>query len=440
MISKSFRSSIVVLSVTIALLAANNLSANTVTNKNKPGNLVPARDIAYASQEAPVWKLTWDKAREMSRKGNYDKALANFTVLLNNKPNLDEARWEYISVLLHLERWYQAEKHLNLLLAKGLGNTHYLFAQAKIALYTENPKKAEQLYRQLLALFPAGQNHIIALDGLSDALNRQGKHQLALPIVEQLLLQMPGKATYTRRAFLLYVDLALFNKANELLPLVQGVYPADSEVLKGGAQIAEQRGDHEKAARCWQEVIALTPHDKDANSALVHYYHNQGNLSMELVHLERLMRLADQDISLAKRKAEIFLEKGRADRALELCDSLTTSYPDDQSLDRLRRTSLVALATDLLVLVENSGSKLLWEDLLEVTYYRVEVYKIMADFLRAKGELSELADILLLIAKEVPESDPVWQELKGLLITQGRGKEFAALHKRVRKGSLQSFN
>ena len=433
MISKSFGKSFVLLPVTVCLLATNSLSAHTVTTRNKNENLVPARDIAYASQEAPVWKLTWDKAREMSRNRNYDKALTNFTVLLSNKPNLDEARWEYISVLLHLERWYQAEKQLNILLAKGQKKKQYLFAQAKIALHTDNQQKAEQLYRQLLTLYPSGHNNITALDGLSSALIGQGKHALALPLVERLMFQMPGSLVYARRAALLYVHIGRFDKAGKLLPQVYEAYSTDKEVLRGCAQAAEQRGDQEVASCFWQELIAVKPYDRAANSALSNYYRLQGNLSMELIHLERLISISDQDISLSKRLAEIFLEKGRADRALEICDSLTVTFPNDQSLLRLRRKALVALATDLLVLVENSGSKLLWEDLLEVTSYRVEVYKIMADFLRAKGELSELADILLLIAKDVPENDPVWLELKGLLVMQGRGKELAALHKNLRQ-------
>ncbi|MBM9511628.1 lipopolysaccharide assembly protein LapB [Desulfogranum marinum] len=440
MINKTFWKSAVLLPVAAALLTGNNLSAKAMTSGNKINNLVPARDISYASEEVPVWKLTWDKAREMSRNGNYQKALANFAVLLNNKPNLDEARWEYISVLLHLEKWYQAEKQLNLLLAKGQKNTQYLFAQAKIALHTDNQQKAEQLYRRLLTLFPAGQNNIKALDGLSRALIEQGKHQSALPVVEKLMAKRPDNQVYIRRAALLYVQVKSYDKADKLLSLVYEAYPTDAEVIKGCAQVAGQQGDEEKAARFWQELIAVKPYDNAANSALVSYYQLQGNLSMELIHLERLLQTSDQDISLSKRKAEIFLKKGRADRALEICDSLTATYPDDQSLLRLRRSSLVALATDLLALVENSGSKLLWEDLLKVTYYRVEVYKIMADFLREKGELNELADILLLIAKEVPESDPVWQELEGLLKTQGRGKEFAALHKKLQQSGGQSFN
>lgn len=440
MISKSFGQRLVLFPVTVALLTGNSLSVNAVTSGDEAENLVPARDIAYASLDVPVWKLTWDKAREMSRNGDYDKALANFTVLLDNKPNLDEARWEYISVLLHMEKWYQAEKQLHILLAKRHKKTQYLFAQAKIALHTDNQQQAEQLYRQLLTQFPMGQENITALDGLSNSLIEQGKHQLALPLVEQLMVQLPGNTIYTRRAALLYVHLKHFDRAGELLPQVYGVYPTDSEVLKGCAQEAEQSGNQEKAARFWQELIAVDPNDEAANFALVSYYRLQGSLSMELIHLERLMSITDQDISLAKRQAEIFLDKGRADRALEICDSLMPTYPKNQSLLQLRQTSLFALASDLLVLVENSGSKLLWEDLLEVTYYRVEVYKIMANFLREKGELSELADILLLIAKEVPKSDPVWQELEGLLIAQGRGKELAALHKKLQLDGSQGIN
>lgn len=432
---KAFLVSLVTLAVAVPpCLSQNNELGKAVTP------LVPERDIQYASQEPPVWKVTWDQAREMSRNGRYAEAINAFSILLEHKPNLNEARWEYISILLHLKKWGKAEKELNILLAKGQENRAYDFAQAKIALHTDDFSRAEKIYHGLLTTTLNQQETLAVADGLSQALLGQGKTKQALPWVEQLLILQPENRHFQRRAMLLYSDEGNLLKGYALVQGVVETYPDDPEVLESSAKLAERNDDRETAATYWQKLVAVEPGNPAGNLALVNYYMSKGNLAMELVHLERLKKSINLDPELSKRRIELYLANGRADKALELCDALLTAFPDDTAVLVRKQESLQALAKNLLALVENSRSQLLWEDLSGLTHYRVEVYKIMADMLRRRGNISALTDLLIIIAKEVPETDPVWKELAQLLTSQGRMQELAALQQGSRFVEEKQYN
>jgi len=432
---RTFLASIVTLAVSVPPCMSQD---NAILKGAQP--LVPERDIQYASQEPPVWKVTWDQAREMSRSGRYVDATDAFSILLENKPNLNEARWEYISILLHLNEWIKAEKELNILLAKGQENRAYDFALAKIALHTDEYSRAEQIYHSLLTTTLDQRETLAVADGLSQALLGQGKNKQALPWIEQLLILQPDNLQFQRRAMLLYTDEGNFLKGYGLVQAVVQAYPDDPEVLESSARLAEGSGDLEAAATYWQQLVAIEPDNPTGNLALINYYMNKGNLAMELVHLERLKKSINLDPALSKRRIELYLANGRADKALELCDALLTVFPDDVTVLARKQESLQTLAANLLALVENSGSQLLWEDLSDLTHYRVEVYKIMADMLRERGEVTALTDLLIIIAKEVPETDPVWKELTQLLTRQGRTQELAALQQSSRLADEKQYN
>jgi len=432
---RTFLASIVTLAVSVPPCMSQD---NAILKGAQP--LVPERDIQYASQEPPVWKVTWDQAREMSRSGRYVDATDAFSILLENKPNLNEARWEYISILLHLNEWIKAEKELNILLAKGQENRAYDFALAKIALHTDEYSRAEQIYHSLLTTTLDQRETLAVADGLSQALLGQGKNKQALPWIEQLLILQPDNLQFQRRAMLLYTDEGNFLKGYGMVQAVVQAYPDDPEVLESSARLAEGSGELEAAATYWQQLIAIEPDNPSGNLALINYYMNKGNLAMELVHLERLKKSINLDPELSKRRIELYLANGRADKALELCDALLTVFPDDATVLARKQESLQTLAKNLLALVENSGSQLLWEDLSDLTDYRVEVYKIMADMLRKRGEVSALTDLLIIIAKEVPETDPVWKELTQLLTRQGRTQELAALQQSSRLAEEKQYN
>jgi len=95
---------------------------------------VPARNIKYDESLSPDWKMTWDLARRLYQEKKYKEALVQYEILLGRKENVCEARWEYTSILLLLERWEQACEQLDQLLTVEPENKKYLFAQGNASL------------------------------------------------------------------------------------------------------------------------------------------------------------------------------------------------------------------------------------------------------------------------------------------------------------------
>lgn len=403
------------------------LAAELIDAARQQEALVPHRDIAYATSEVPKWKAVWDTARELSRSHKFKEALSQFTTLLENKPNLDEARWEYTSILLHLERWGEAETQLDILQAEGRENPAYTFARAEIALHTDNLTSAVKLYSKLYVQFTGDDQGVKALDGLTQALIAQGKSDIALPLVEQLLLRRPNEITIKRRAALV---MAKVGKVKQAALIFADIYPdsrQDVEVLNAYSAVLTKRGKSDQAASILQEIYSLTPEDPKVNRILADYYRDQGNAAMELRHLEPLVGTAMQP-RLIKRVISLNLSLGRIDKALQICNANRKQIAENKPLDLLYRQVLASLARDLLALVENNGAEMLWKDLQSVTNDRLEVFINMASILRKQGKVNELADVLLVVASEISANDPLRHELETLLISQGRIDELVGLN------------
>lgn len=55
---------------------------------------VPEREIIVSEiHQKPEWMLLWDKARNSVRAGEFSRAAAFYTELLQRKPHIEEANW-----------------------------------------------------------------------------------------------------------------------------------------------------------------------------------------------------------------------------------------------------------------------------------------------------------------------------------------------------------
>jgi tetratricopeptide (TPR) repeat protein len=141
--------------------------------------------ITQDTRWAPPWKNTWDQARKLFRQKQYDQALDQYQQLLEEKNNLDQARWEYISVLMQQKQWQEAENELSLLLSLYPQRTEYRLAQAEIALgrceFSTAAELFDGLYRQQNhgktssngKFFRILSGYITALEGLNQPLSEE---------------------------------------------------------------------------------------------------------------------------------------------------------------------------------------------------------------------------------------------------------------------------
>lgn len=410
------------LPVAITVVPQTSHAATTVSS-GKEIALVPDRDIFYESDPNVGWKVIWDKGRAFSRQGRYDLALAEYSRLLTEKPMLDEARWEYGTILFHTGRLNEAAVQFNELVRHNPDSGKYLLAQAKIAYKTGDLKRAQRKYGQIYVQSPTGMEAIEALSGLIDALDAQGKDSVLLPLMEQLLLRTPDDRSLQKRIALLALDRDQKERAIELLEKLYREDASDLSLLKELARAHERLRNFDKACLFWQELAEKVPGDLEVHTALVSYYRKRGDVANEIYHLERLLQRNPSDHEKLLLIADLYLENGRTNLAVDYYSLYLDLFPEDSEALRKNEIALNTFALDLLDLVENSEARRLWQDLDKVTANRRAVYQQMAEILRNNKKYSELADVLLVIAEDDPEDAAIHDELTMLLESQGRLQE-----------------
>jgi TorA maturation chaperone TorD len=105
---------------------------------------------------------------------------------------------------------------------------------------------------------------------------------------------------------------------------------------------------------------------------------------------------------------------------------LLSLQPGNKVIEQLKQQALHKFAGKLLVLVENNGPGMLWQDLVQVTTDHAGVYLAMADMLREQGKRDKLIEVLLVIHHEIPGDAGIRNELATLLKEQGRDNILAS--------------
>jgi len=388
---------------------------------------VPDHEIKYEDEFSPDWKVNWDRARQLYRENKYREALVQYELLLAQKENIDEARWEYTSILLHLERWQKAKYELERLISSESNNRNYLFALAQVYLKTGKVDKSVKLYGQLYEQASVDPEAVRALEGLTSALERQADNEALLPLLEQLIVRKPGDIGLQKKLALLAMEMRKFDKAEKTLHKLEQDDPDDVYVLQCLAELYEQKGKMDQAAVYWQKLISVDPENSDAHERLQHYYCDRNNWQMSLKHVEKLLKIQPHKFDLLETAAELNLKTGRIDKALEYYDYLLVIKPGNKGILQKKKETQQILAADLLALVENEGSQQLWQDLVKVTSDRPGVYREIAFLLRKKQKNDELIEVLVLICQEDPDDIQTLTELKELLKEKGRSRELTVL-------------
>ncbi len=389
-----------------------------------------AHFISFQDEPAPKWKKTWDQARELAAEQNYVQARIQYELLLTQKDNIDQARWEYVSVLMCLQQWQKAQVEIVGLLSHDPNRPEYQLAVAEIALgsrdYSDAVALFAPLYEQQCRITNCPADKIRILSGYIDSLDGLGRFSALIPLMEQLVALQPKNYALQKR----FAEICLKNNQPEralvLLRQLQQAIPSDYVVFQKLAQLYDAQGNVEAAATCRQQVVGLDPGNVDAHEQLIRYYRLRGNAAMELKHTQAVLAAGKKTKDLLELAARLNIVLHRPDRALEYYNLLLAQDTGNTRIKRQKDAVLHALAAQLLTLIENSGSTMLWQDLVQVTEDRIGVYRALADILRLQGRRKELIEVLLVIRHEVPYDPNVRQELDMLFKQQGRGRILAA--------------
>jgi tetratricopeptide (TPR) repeat protein len=395
-----------------------------------PALTVPDREIRYEDTLSPDWKENWDRARALYREKKFREALVQYEFLLAEKENIDEARWEYTMLLLHLERWQAADEQLEKLTESQPDNRDYRLARARVYVAVGKLDPAIQAYEQLYSSAPDETEIVPVLEGLVMALKLQKRDAEVIPYLERLIVLQPDNTGWQVELAALAIEQGQLDKAeNVLAGLEQGTL--DDILFRLQALLQEKQGNSDAAAGYWQQLVSIDPDNIEAHTQLYRYYRDRRAWTMSLKHVEVLLKKAPHDTGLLEAAAELNIRLGRVDRALEYYEYILVVQPANRNILQKKRHAQKQFAKDLVVLVENDGSQQLWQDLIKVTADRPGVYREIAGILREKGKFDELIEVLTLIVVENPDDEKTLKELAVLLEERGRDMELRNLLDRI---------
>ncbi len=393
----------------------------------------PDREIRYEETLSPDWKNNWDLARELYRQQKFREALVQYEFLLAEKENIDEARWEYVTLLLHLERWRQAGEQLEKLIGNEPDKRDYRLAIARVQFETGKFESALRIYEHLYQSAPDDSSSVPVLKGLIRTLKEKQRDAEIIPYLEQLITYEPDEPELQLELATIAIEQGLLPKANKTLAHLEYSRPDDSAVLFLYAQLHEKLGNTDAAAGYWQQLVSSNHDNMEAHYQLHRYYQDKENWAMSLKHVEIMLKITPSDPALLEAAAELNLRMDRIDKALEYYDYTLVIQPTNKIILQKKKEAQLKLAEDLVVLVENNGSHQLWQDLVNVTSDRPGVYRQIANLLRLKGENEELIEVLTLICLEDPHDDKTLNELTVMLKNRGRNDELIALLDNLQK-------
>lgn len=393
----------------------------------KEKELVPGDQVHYEESLSPDWKVNWDLARSLYREKKYPEALVQYEILLSQKENIDEARWEYASLLMHLERWEKAKTALEKLLAVEPESIRYRMALARVYVQLGNLENAVAVYEKLLELPELQEGKIEMLENLASIYRSQGKKEAALRMLEQLRTLRPDDNDLLLEQALLELELNNIDRARDLCSLLEQYRPRDIQLLTLQAALEERTNNAEKAAEYWEKITMLDPGSLEAHRRLYSYYRARGNWVKSFSHLEPLIKATPGDAELLTAAAELNMQLDRIDRALKYYEYALAIEPTSQHIIAGKKQAQQTLAKDLLPLVENEEGERIWQDLAKVAPDWVGIYREIASLLRSKGNTDKLIEILILLYRNEPGDQQTYQELMTLLEQKGRLDELSAL-------------
>ncbi len=207
---------------------------------------VPAHPIIYQDKRAPEWKENWDQARKLYQQKKYDRARLQYELLLARKDTIEQARWEYVTILMQLKLWQKADNELSVLFAQAPNRPEFLLARAEIALASHDFAAAAdcyaRLYEQQRSVAACKEDRVRILSGYISALEGEGKIEELLPLLEELVVLKPADFALCKKTAAIAMAGSNPEKALQILTVLEKKNSDDYEVLQGIARIQAALG------------------------------------------------------------------------------------------------------------------------------------------------------------------------------------------------------
>lgn len=450
---------------------------------------VPEHRIAVTGT-LPSWLSNWQEARLLHRQQEYDSARKLYKVLLENKKDLAQARWELVITLLSVNDFESAAEQLEILLEDDPERLEYLRGLGYVMHMTGHNERSAGLFERVLKIDPENR---LSQVGLSLALLETNKLDLALPYLEKLSFSLQENIPLRHYLASAFFDNGMADKARPLVvQLTEGDNPPIA-TLQLAAEVHESLGLVNLAADYHQQILLRKPADGASHTWLASYYEESGRCDEALQHLQFLLQKNTQQANLLLRTGSCYQKINQTANAVIYLEKYLAIKPDDMdvirqlvnlhatlghgadtlaaldryfqveadpSVDNLIQAAriydaagryadaipiyrrllqltpddpdlLTVLAQDLLAIGADEGALKIWNKLASISPGNKEIYRSLADLLTKLGRQDELLDVLPKLHKLDPEDDRVTLQLASALFAVGEDRQGEAVFQTV---------
>ena len=302
------------------------LGIDTCIAAPEPLTIVPSRQVEQVQKVVPDWKRSWDTARRMVLAGDYPAAVAEYEVLLTQRPGLEEARWELAKTCIQMQDWPHAVSLLDRLLDARKDRRDYLTALANVMVMQKHWGRAVELFSRVLEKSPGD---TVAIKGMGRGLLSLDRPKEALPYFERAYRHAPDNSEGRRVLADLAYGLGEYEIARPHLVALAAATDASNELLLKTARLHEKLGLQNLAVDYWQRLLKREADNVEAHRRLAVISENGGRFAEALPHLLALNRLVPHDASLSLRIGKALAVTSRGKEALPYLDRYVAAAPDD---------------------------------------------------------------------------------------------------------------
>lgn len=361
--------------------------------------------VVEQTKNEPIWKKKWDSVRKLVRDQEFKQAAKGYGELLNMKSNIEEARWEYLQVLTRLEEWDTASALVDSLIEQNPLSIEYRLKAGEIALERKEFERAAKYFSWILSKSPNSPDGLTALEGVVDALQGLGRHEVLLPLMEQLYIRKPNNPDLLKQLASTAMAQGKMGKAADYFSILIDHFPVADRIIFQAANIYGQMKNKAKAAQYWEMYLEKHPEYIPFQKNLSDYYLSLNDRAKALPHLLFLLENDKRSEQLLLKIGRIYLhDLKRPDKALVFLQEYGGKNPENKAVQDEIAEIQTVLANDLISIVENDGAWMLWKDLAQLTPNRTAIYLSMVDLLDSLGKEKEMYEVLNIIHKHDPKN------------------------------------
>jgi tetratricopeptide (TPR) repeat protein len=247
------------------------------------------------------------KGLNVSRSGNWLRALQYFRQCLEIDPDFSQAHYEIGTLYYKNGHWEQALSHLTRAVELNGQNIQYHFALANVYLALNQPAQALGIYSKL------------------EKMNSEASPALYLNM---------GIA---------YKAMADFERAKECFHRSIQLAPQSPEALDHLGRLYLEQGQHEEAKVVFQKLIKLNPNYLGAHQALGYLYAKESNWQKALEEWNLILAFQPHREDLLYQISKAHIRLNQPDKAIKTLRRILNIYPDHLSV----RLEMIALLISL---------------------------------------------------------------------------------------------